>query len=1129
MDARGERLDRAGLRRAVHPDHARGAAPRLPVHAESRTDVLRRSVKRVAVGPRAAPNPGPPPGRARRPVAACACLLAALAVVAMPRRAQRRRRSRSRLVHDRDDALHVHFDKHLEPVARRIATLVEGIHDRQGEALGYVPKDFTEITLNDDTDEANGSATAIPFNNIRLFVTAPDDLSVLGDYDDWYPELVTHEYTHIVHTDNISGLPAVVNAVLGKSYAPNQVQPRWILEGLAVVRSRRTRARGGFARTSSTCSCAPTCSTIAIAGIDQFSSNPYRWPQGNLWYLYGSRFLQWIFDVYGPNTMRAVSPTTARRRSRGGSTARSAGRPGARTSSSTRASRTTSSASTPSRCARSVKRGLREGTRLTCHGRNVFYPRFVPKAPRRDADAEEILYYRDDSDTRAGPLPLPPRRPKREGDDEELVARADGEPGARASRPRAISSSTASRPLQELLLPQRSLLSPARRESRRRATRAAPPAHVRAARALIADVSPDGKRSSSRSTPGDVLPRDRRPRRRSGTVERQARSRPQRALGSGVHAALLARRRRVAYSSWTAGGFRDIRVVDVATGTLLRVTHDRALDMTPVWSPDGKTLYFAPTGAASSTSTPTTSAARCFAQVTNVRTGAFMPAVSDDGKTLVYVGYSTYGHDLYDDAARSGALPARGRRSSTSGPTRRTEPDDVPLRRHSYNPLPDARAAQLPSQRSRPATTAPTRSPSPRARRRRRWHPHISRRACDRTERARRRTSSLDYCTAGCRSTSACTSSTGRAAQRLRGQRPDGHLQRDDNAASPRASRYTHQEASRRTPSGCRSAVANFKGDLPGRAVLDPYSRAPGRRRRSGNINVVHVGYGYSNVEGEPRRVRRRCAASRSTSAPTTRRTTPARATRPTTISGGFTGYVPMPWPGHQTLALRTAGAVSGGDYPRGGAYYVGGYDLANNSLPVTVLSGVFNGVVRAARLPAGRLLRARSTCSATSSTASRSGYADHGISTLPLYLRRLDGNVFVDYGGAFDYLDLHAHPLLPRRRAHRHPQLHASVGAELWFGLTLGYVARYAAPPRLRLRLQRRGGQGRAAVLHRLQRVLTKTWPGARCRLSPGDGPKVSRSLWDSRSSLAELLRAAVPRQRLTDNAIEMNTAMRL
>jgi hypothetical protein len=132
-------------------------------------------------------------------------------------------------------------------------------------------------------------------------------MSPLGDYDDWYLDLVTHEYTHILHTDNISGAASVINALLGKTLAPNQIQPRWVLEGLAVVKESEHSSAGRLR--SSLFDMYIRADVVAdnIAGLDQLSSGAQRWPQGNLYYLYGSRFLAWIGDVYGPNTMRAVS------------------------------------------------------------------------------------------------------------------------------------------------------------------------------------------------------------------------------------------------------------------------------------------------------------------------------------------------------------------------------------------------------------------------------------------------------------------------------------------------------------------------------------------------------------------------------------------------------------------------------------------------------------------------------------------------------------------------------------------------------------------------------------------------------------------------------------------------------
>jgi len=54
----------------------------------------------------------------------------------------------------------------------------------------------------------------------------------------------------------------------------------------------------------------------------------------------------------------------------------------------------------------------------------------------------------------------------------------------------------------------------------------------------------------------------------------------------------------------------------------------------------------------------------------------------------------------------------------------------------------------------------------------------------------------------------------------------------------------------------------------------------------------------------------------------------------------------------------------------------------------------------------------------------------DRGPSTLPFFLNRVTGNVFFDYGSAFDqFTDAH---------------FKSGTGAELWFDTTLGYIAAF-------------------------------------------------------------------------------------
>ncbi len=211
------------------------------------------------------------------------------------------------------------------------------------------------------------------------------------------------------------------------------------------------------------------------------------------------------------------------------------------------------------------------------------------------------------------------------------------------------------------------------------------------------------------------------------------------------------------------------------------------------------------------------------------------------------------------------------------------------------------------------------------------------------------------------------------------------------------------------------------------------------RCRRSGTINVVHVGYGFSNIEGssDASGSVRGVALGFSVDY-----ASPYTGSSFTTfdVNGSFTGYLPMPWPGHHTLGLQLGAAAAFGNYPRGGAYYVGGYDLTDHSLPDTVLSKVFDGSFVLRGYPPG-VYSGSEYLLGNLEYRFPFWYADHGISTLPLYLRRLSGNVFVDYGGAFDRLDLRAIRFFSHGALIDTDQLHAAVGAELWIGATLGYV----------------------------------------------------------------------------------------
>ena len=98
--------------------------------------------------------------------------------------------------------------------------------------------------MQDDTDAANGSATAAGRPRISLLAEPPDDLSVLGDYDDYVYLLVAHEYVHVLHLGTIGGVPSWLNVVFGDVWVPNGAQPRFVTEGLATYQESHLTGAG---------------------------------------------------------------------------------------------------------------------------------------------------------------------------------------------------------------------------------------------------------------------------------------------------------------------------------------------------------------------------------------------------------------------------------------------------------------------------------------------------------------------------------------------------------------------------------------------------------------------------------------------------------------------------------------------------------------------------------------------------------------------------------------------------------------------------------------------------------------------------------------------------------------------
>ncbi len=926
----------------------------------------------------------------------------------------------------------IHYPTGLEPIARRIAQVSEMAHERLIGPLGYAPSSRTEVLVTDTSDNANGSATALPYNAVRLFVTSPDDLSPLNDYDDWYLSLVTHEYTHILHVDNIRGPASVLNAIIGKTYSPNQAQPRWIIEGLATLVESDQTSGGRLRSTVFDMYMRADVLEDNIAGLDDMSGNPMRWPQGSIWYLYGSRFLSWIAETYGFNILNGLSQDY------GGHTLpwainRSIRRQTGRTYEDLYEG-------FKDRLKRQYKeqmrvvseRGLREGQPITFHGSFAHYPRFVPKAARK-GNAEEILYYKDDLDHREGlyriPLTLAPGEKERS---EELWARTRGISTASFTESGSLyfTSNTVFKNFYDrddiFFLPNGVSASRGFESERKRLTEGQ--------RTHYLDIRPDGKQIvftvNARGTSFlEIADID-----KEGRIQNKRDLIPSQRFEQAFTPRFSPDGKYVAYSQWKSGGYRDVFVVELATGKVQAITNDRALDMQPVFSHDQKTLYFVSDRTGISNVYAFDLATSELKQVTNVKTGAFAPAFSEDGKTMVYMGYSTRGYDLYSMEVAPqkflNALPP---------PTDRPDPlppiVPIPITIKPYNPITTLRPRNyflelLPGKYSGNAVSFTVNGSDIAG-----LHSFGLRINADPAAPSPDLVVSYNYdrlpASFGIR---AFHTVSPRGGYRISDQ--DVKFNETADGITAGITLPIYDEFSRHS-FGLSYSVATYTGDFPVGKSLDPYAKVT-VRPFEGNINIAHLGYSFSNVEfgqktpGPARGVSLSVGMDYGGQATGSNLSTYA-------FDATLTGYIPMPWLNYHVLALRASGAVSGGSFPRGNTYFVGGYNLDRGSLPDTLLSGVFNGAF-VLRGYAPNAFGGKEYILGNAEYRFPLLRPDIGPSTLPVYLRRIDANLFTDMGGAFNDFDIENMAFFRNGRFLDTPLLHASLGAELWFGITVGY-----------------------------------------------------------------------------------------
>lgn len=200
----------------------------------------------------------------------------------------------------------VHYPPGAYNLAVRVGRIAEDVLRRDARLLGFMPEGTIEVVLTDTQDDANGSATVLPKNTLRLYLAAPTELTGLSSYEDWLRILLTHELTHIVDIDHTAGFTRALRKVFGKVVAYNGSMPQYLSEGVAVWAETKntTTGRGRSTYVDMVLRCAAIDDTFV--GIDQAHSLYARFPYGNASYFYGGRFHLYLSERLGDAAVRQL-------------------------------------------------------------------------------------------------------------------------------------------------------------------------------------------------------------------------------------------------------------------------------------------------------------------------------------------------------------------------------------------------------------------------------------------------------------------------------------------------------------------------------------------------------------------------------------------------------------------------------------------------------------------------------------------------------------------------------------------------------------------------------------------------------------------------------------------------------
>lgn len=207
----------------------------------------------------------------------------------------------------------IHFHQGGEALARRLARIADALAADVDATVGP-PIGRVQVVLVDQHDLPNGWATPVPYNTIEISVAAPTADSGIGNTDDWLRLVFVHEYTHVAHLSRAGGWIGGLRRVFGRLplLFPNLYQPLWAIEGIATWEESAATGEGRVPAGDFRLLIRQAAAAGRFEPIDRANGGTLDWPSGTTPYLYGAYFHQYLAARYGAESLRRLTAQTSR-------------------------------------------------------------------------------------------------------------------------------------------------------------------------------------------------------------------------------------------------------------------------------------------------------------------------------------------------------------------------------------------------------------------------------------------------------------------------------------------------------------------------------------------------------------------------------------------------------------------------------------------------------------------------------------------------------------------------------------------------------------------------------------------------------------------------------------------------